>query len=74
MLKISSSIRLHCIGRINNIAKRANSGNKGAREFEFCYLDSRDRGEHKGDSLVEISEIYVNQDKCVNGTTPYYEV
>ena len=40
-------------GRISNIAKQANFGNKGATVVKFSPFDGRDESKHSGVGLVD---------------------
>ena len=55
MLFILSQVYTASSGRINNIAKWADSGDNGAREVEFDSFDGGGDGEHNGVGLAETS-------------------
>ncbi len=55
--------------KINNIAKRANSVNNGAKEMKFISLDSGDDGEYNGGGFVDISVISAMQHAYSNDVT-----
>ena len=46
-------------GRINNIARSANSGNNRDREVCFGLFHCGEEGEHHGDRFMESSSIFM---------------
>ena len=47
--------------KINDIDKKANFTNNGAKELEVDLFDDREDVEHIGDGFVEISFIIISQ-------------
>ena len=48
-------------GKINNIAKKADSADNGTRKMEFSLLDDGNDGGYTGLGFVETSEVLVMQ-------------